>query len=337
MENSENISTTEASARPRFDWGAFLSHLTTFVSVAIVVGLVLGFLLLRQPIREKAESVVSREPAKIVFEWPALRQAKSDKPVKAQTWLAPQFQEELLTRATRALGSSPDPLSREPLDAIGAAMETSGWFDGRPDVSRVGNSEIRIRGNWRVPAAVIRVTPAAGVEGRAEAKDQLISWDGKPMPVLYPEGKSGLMVIRGATRPAPTNASGEVDYTVAWPGDDAEAGLELLRLLDNQDWRAQVASVDVSQYAGTKQLAIESTHGTRLVWGGRPAKPLTGECSTAAKLGKITELNTISKRIDAGHAELELWWPINKPLEIDRSASAEQKIGATASVEPVRR
>lgn len=334
MENSENIPTMETPSRPRFDWGAFASHLTTFVSVAIVVGLVLGFLLLRQPIREKAELVVSREPAKIVFEWPALRQAKNEKPAKTQTWLAQQFQEELLTRATRALGSSPDPLSREPLDAIGAAMETSGWFDGRPDVSRVGNSEIRIRGNWRVPAAVVRVIPTGG---GGEAKDQLISWDGKPMPVLYPEGKSGLMVIRGAALPARTNVSGEVDYTVAWPGDDAEAGLELLRLLGNQDWHAQIAAVDVSHYAETKQLAIESTHGTRLVWGGRPAKPLTGECSTAAKLGKIAELNSISKRIDAGHAELELWWPINKPLEIDRSASAEQKIGATASVEPVRR
>lgn len=336
--NLERVSASDGAAVPagsRFDWRAFFAHLTTFLSVAIVVALGLGFLLLRGTINQRAESVVSREPSRLRIEWP--EQAKHSNE-KAQTWLAAQFQEELMTAATRALGSNPDPLSRGPLDAVGAAMEASGWFDGRPSVMRHGDSEIVVRGTWRIPAAVVRSDPAPALPNdSAPRSDYLVSWDGRPMPVIYPEGKSGLYVIKGCAQKPIRTATGELDYSRVWDGEDCTAGIELLRLLVNQDWRTQVAGVDVSGFGESKQLVIDTVHGSKLVWGGRPSKPLTGECATAAKLGKIAELNSLSKRIDAGHNELELWWPINKPLEIDRSATAEIEKPATASAEPARR
>ncbi|MBS0191144.1 MAG: hypothetical protein U0573_15045 [Phycisphaerales bacterium] len=323
---------TELVSRPRFDWRAFFAHLTTFFSVVIILALGLGFLILRKPIREKAEQVVSREPARIVFEWPVMAQKDAKPSAPAKTWLAPQFQEELLTLATKAAGANPDPLSHAPLDAIGSALEKSGWFDGRPTVARVGQSEIVIKGAWRIPAAVVRVPGAAP----GEEKDRLISWDGRPMPVEYPAGRSGLTALLGVGQPPAKDASGNIDFTAAWPGDDAAAGLELFRLIAGQPWHTQVAAIDVGGFNQDKQLSISTTYSTRLIWGGRPSKPLTGECSTAAKLAKISELNAVAKRIDAGHSEIELWWPINKPLEIDRSASAEQKLNTTASAEPAR-
>lgn len=319
----------------RFDWRAFFAHLTTFLSIAIVLTLGLGFLLLRESITQRAETVVSRAPAHLRIEWPQLKNSGGGLGAQ-KTWLALQFQEELASLATKALGENPDPLSRQPLDAVGAALGASGWFDGRPSVARQGDSEIVVRGEWRIPAAVVRSEPAASKSGDSAARtDYLISWDGRPMPVIYPEGKSGLLVIKGCAHGPSKTASGEIDFSQAWQGEDCAAGLELLRLLVNQDWRAQVAAVDVAGYSETKQLAIETAYGTRLVWGGRPSKPLTGECATAAKLGKIAELNLISQRIDAGHGELELWWPINKPLEIDRSATNESQKSANA--EPGRR
>lgn len=340
--------------RPRFDWGAFTAHLTTFFSVVIVLGLVIGFLLLRAPVRQKAEAVVAKGPVTIRFEWPELKKpddresganksttkavVQTSKPgtgskaspvssvattrEKPRTWLAAQFQEELMTLAYKALGSDPDPLSREPLDAIGAAMERSGWFDGRPSVLRGEALEIVIRGNWRIPAAVVRyATTTAPGEVATETKDYLISWDARPMPVVYPEGKSGLLVIRGVANGPAKDASGTVDYRAAWQGEDVEAGIELLRTLMNQAWRSQVAGIDVTDYASTKQLAIETIHKTRLIWGGRSSKPLAGECSTQAKLGKINDLVAYTKRIDGEKGEIEIWWPINKTLEIDRTAS----------------
>ena len=357
-------------SRSRFDWGAFTAHITTFFSVVIVLGLAIGFMLLRAPVRQKAEAVVAKGPVTIRFEWPELKRpedgssatkaatkqvAQTGKQVagqktaaaateKPRTWLAPQFQEELMTLAYKALGSDPDPLSREPLDAIGAAMERSGWFDGRPSVLRGEASEIVIRGNWRIPAAVVRFasTPAlaqAPMTPAAEAKDYLISWDARPMPVVYPEGKSGLLVIRGVSNGPAKDDAGAIDYRAAWQGEDVEAGIELLRTLMNQPWRSQVAGIDVTDYASTKQLVIETTHKSRLVWGGRASKPLAGECSTQAKLGKINDLVAYTKRIDGDKGEIEIWWPINKTLEIDRTAS--KPVGtsgeATANAENPKR
>lgn len=359
-----------ASSRPRFDWGAFAAHLTTFFSVVIVLGLAIGFLLLRAPVRQKAEAVVAKGPVTIRFEWPELKRPEEDaagkgttKPVaqtnprggtakaspqssepttreRPRTWLAPQFQEELMTLAYKALGSDPDPLSREPLDAIGAAMEASGWFDGRPSVLRGEAQEIVIRGNWRIPAAVVRFSFAQPPGGPApETKDYLISWDARPMPVVYPEGKSGLLVIRGVASGPGKDAGGNIDYRAAWQGEDVEAGLELLRTLMHHPWRSQVAGIDVTDYASTRQLVIETTHQTRLIWGGRPSKPLAGECSTRAKLGKINDLVAYTKRIDGEKSEIEIWWPINKTLEIDRTASkpAGTSGEATANAETPNR
>lgn len=339
--------------RRQFDWGAFRSHLTTFFSVVIVLGLGLGFLMLRTPVRQKAEAVVARGPLTIRFEWPEMRQAEDVKPgdkkrsavtqnvaakpaarEKSHTWLAAQFQEELMTLAYRALGSNPDPLSREPLDAVGAAMERSGWFDGRPSVERGEASEIVIRGNWRIPAAVVRYKPPqTSGETAPEPKDYLVSWDTRPMPVSYPVGRSGLRVIQGVQL-GPIKNEGAIDYRSVWPGEDVEAGVELLRTLVSQPWSSQVSGVDVSDYAANRSLVIETIHGTRLIWGGRASKPLAGECSTQVKLGKINELVGYTKRIDGGKAEIELWWPINKTLEIDRTAT---KAASEANAENANR
>jgi hypothetical protein len=337
---------TPASTRSVFDWGAFRSHLTTFFSVVIVLGLGIGFLMLRTPVRQKAEAVLNKGPVTMRFEWPELKRSDESKPAdkrtaatqnvaaktsappreKPRTWLAAQFQEELMTLAYKALGSDPDPLSRVPLDAIGAAMEKSGWFDGRPNVSRGESSEIVIKGNWRIPAAVVRYAPPQTPGGPVrEFKDYLVSWDARPMPVTYPEGKSGLLVIRGVSSGPERNAGNggteSIDYRAAWPGEDVEAGVELLRTLIGQPWRSQVAGIDVSDYAANRSLAIDTIHKTRLVWGGRASKPLAGECATQAKLGKISELVGYTKRVDGGKPEVELWWPINKTLEIDRTAT----------------
>lgn len=330
------------SSRRSFDWGAFRAHLTTFFSVVIVLGLGIGFMMLRTPVRQKAELVVAKGPVTIRFEWPELK--RPDEPKlgdkktattqnvaaktnaapreRPRTWLAAQFQEELMTLAYKAMGSDPDPLSRQPLDAIGAAMEESGWFDGRPNVARGETSEIVIKGNWRIPAAVVRYAPPQAPGGPVpEVKDYLVSWDARPMPVSYPEGKSGLLVIRGVELGPAKSGGDAIDYRAAWPGDDVQAGVELLRTLITQPWRSQITGVDVSDYAANRSLAIDTIHKTRLVWGGRASKPLAGECATHAKLGKINELVGYTKRVDGGKPEIELWWPINKTLEIDRTAT----------------
>lgn len=228
-------------------------------------------------------------------------------PVTATTWLPEQFQEELLDRARAALGTSPDPMSREPLLAVADAMERSGWFVGRPLVERRAGGVLLVRGTWRVPAAVIR-------QG---SKDHLLSWEATPMPVDYKTDQSKLPAIIGVVAPVPVDTNGR-DYASVWPGEEVDAAMELLRVLAVEPWYPQVAGVDVAKFRETKRLTIltRGVNGSgpagRIVWGGRASRPLVGEASTKAKLSRLAGINRSFGRLDAGldgaAKELEIFW-----------------------------
>lgn len=228
-------------------------------------------------------------------------------PTSATTWLPEQFQEELLEKAHWALGTNPDPMSREPLLSVADSMERSGWFVGRPLVERQAGGVLVVRGTWRVPAAVVRQGP----------KDFLLSWEATPMPVDYKTDQSKLPAIVGVIAPPPVDANGR-DYSAIWPGEEVDAAMELLRVLALEPWYAQVAGVDVSKYRENKRLTI-LTRGVngdgsfgRIVWGGRASRPLVGEASTKAKISRIAGINRSFGRIDAGldgaAKELEIFW-----------------------------
>ncbi len=230
-------------------------------------------------------------------------------PEAATTWLPEQFQEDLLTKARGALGVDPDPMSRAPLMAVADSMERSGWFVGRPLVERRGGGLLLVRGTWRVPAAVVR-------QGE---KDYLLSWESTPMPVDYKTDQSKLPAIVGVIAPPPVDAKGR-DYASAWPGEEMDAAMELLRTLATETWYVQVAGVDVSKYRETKRLTIltrgagaaNGAGGGRIVWGGRASKPLVGEASTKAKIARLSSINRSFGRLDAGldgaAKELEIFW-----------------------------
>lgn len=334
-----------ATASTPFDWRRFAVHLGTFMLVVLLLGIGAAVVLGRKPLETKVTSAVASRGVSLEIQWPLMQseqgkaknakgglaknpQAKqggaaisatslktpAEAAAPARTWLPEQFQEELLTTGLRALGGSPDPLSREPLDRLGGTLATSGWFNGVPTIERHENGKVVVKGNWRVPAAVVRL----------DDKDHLISWDAKPMPVIYDQALSGMRVISGAAEGPARSADGTTDFTKVWPGEDVEAAVELLALLVQQPYAAQIAGVDVSMYASKKWLIIDTTMGTRIVWGGRPSKPLNGECATNFKLAKIEKLRREVGRIDAGVGAIEVWWPIERALQIDLTATAQK-------------
>lgn len=336
-----NDATLPTSAAPApFDWRRFAVHLGTFMLVVLLLGIGAAVVLGRKPLTKTVTTSVAARGVSLEIAWP-LMNAESGKPSKsakpktanakqepaisktamipsspvtapAKSWLPEQFQEELMTVGMRALGTAPDPLSREPLDRLGSAMADSGWFSGTPTIERHESGKIVVHGTWRVPAAVVRV----------EDKDHLLSWDGKPMPVTYEQSLSGLRVIGGATSGPARKADGAIDFAQNWPGEDVEAAVELLAILMQQPYASQIAGIDVSMYAAKKWLIIDTTMGTRIVWGGRPSKPLNGECATNFKLAKLEKIRRDVGRIDAGVGAIEIWWPIERALQIDLTATA---------------
>lgn len=314
-----SLGLADTPSRTPFRWGRFVSYLGTFVIAIIIVALGAGIVIGNKPLKAKATAITQKVECRISIQWPALARAKDAPPAKSMdelTWMPQQLREELLARAFAAIEREPDPFGPDAVRAVGEAMVASGWFDGPPRVERGGPSELRISGQWRVPAAAVRTGD----------KEILVGWDGRPMPVVYDRvGSSGMLFISGAIDEPVMLAPGKPDCAKAWPGGDVQSGLELLALLAKQPYAKQVAGVEIGRHKDEKSLEIVSRDGGRIVWGGRPAKPLMGEASTEAKLGKLEWLTRTYGRIDAGRSAqspIEIWWPLDRPLEMDRSASA---------------
>lgn len=325
-EGTDNTSedTAEQGGRP----AALKSMLASLLTIAIVGAIGFGLYRGLSPLEERAVSILGARAPRVAIGWPTLTsttQTKTPRPgildnallsvssaslPDAPTWLPRQMQEEIIALASRNLDPKASPLSVDPLTQVGTAMERSGWFDGRPVVRREPGGLVTITGQWRIPSAVIR----------RDGKDHLISWDGKPMPVIWEEGQAQLPVLTGVAHPAPT-AGSVPDYVSAWTGEDVQAGLELLRLIKNKPWMKQVASIDVSSFEKDKTLAIKTVAGGQVNFGGRPNKPRLGEASTAAKIATIESILRKTGSIDNGGRVYDVWWQ-GQALEIDVSASA---------------
>ncbi len=294
----------DSSQSTPFSWGTFLSALASFSLFALLLGLVVGFVLGLKPLERKASLLTLRVPTSIDIRWPTV-------PGNPQvTWIPQPERTSLESLALAAIGNDSDRFSSDALERVGKAMTGSGWFQEPPNVSRDTGARVVVQGAWRVPAAVVR---RDGVE-------QLISWEGLPMPYSKPAGESRFPVIDSPSVKAPRTSSGDVDYATAWAGDDIAASLELLQVLLRQTWANQVAGIDVSSYGTDRVLVISTTFGTKVIWGGRVSKPALGEVSSAQKLAHMTQLFVEHKRIDAGYPMI---YVNNSKLQFDISATAD--------------
>lgn len=319
--NGEDI--PAADARPAFQLGLFFKYLTSVVSVLLLAGAIAWVVWYAKPMQQKAVVAAVTKPVEIRFLWPVAGDSKAKKEGEAPaTWLPRQFQEELFHLAKSTLERQVDPFSPQPLQELGNTLAASGWYDGPPTIRRDGESTVLIDGRWRIPAGVVC----------ADGKYQMISWRGMLMPPQYDEMPKGLLVIGGQADGVPRNAEGKVDYVHPWPGEDVISGLELLSLVVQQKWGEQVAGVDVSEYGAKKSLTLLTATGTRVVWGGRPSKPLIGDASTGQKLSNIATLVRDTHRIDGGYPIVYM----NAPTpQFDISATAKAAAAKAAQTPPM--
>lgn len=267
----------------------FFRRLASVVSTGVVIGVcaavLIGAVVGTRWLERRAESVgaPSQQLGEIRFIWPVAAGAK-------QTWLHGAFQQELSEVAHHHLDTARAAFSADPLRRVSDALAESGWFDGPPRVTRQWGGGIVIDGSWRTPAAVVRCND----------KDLVVSWDGRLMPPVYEPGATTMPLISGLALPPPQRTDGTRDYANAWPGEDIAASLELLGELLRHPWAQHVAGVDASEFSRHARLVIVTDKQTRVVWGGRAAKPLVGEVPTVAKLAHLEDNVRTTGRLDGG-------------------------------------
>jgi hypothetical protein len=188
---------------------------------------------------------------------------------------------------------SNDPMARHDLVEAAHALRTTGWFESVAQVQRTGPGEVKVEAAFVTPFAVIR-----DAEG-----DHVVDPDGDLLPVRYSleqlsEDVSPTvrkLVIQGARFDRPPRPG------MRWEGADVAAGLALMRLIDHEPWRDQVAAVDVSRYLRYEELQLLTNRGSRIHWGASPGEETPGEVEAKRKLRRLQQAYDSFGHIDAGH------------------------------------
>lgn len=292
-----------------FAWRDFLGALASFGLFVVLLGGLVGVSLGQRILERRVATQPGTPATSIDIRWPTFARG-DDRRVQAGAWIPQRERETLLQLATDALAGDLERFSDEPLQRVGKAMASSGWFAQPPIVRREHGGRVVVEGAWRVPAAVVR----------KDGVDQLISWDAYPMPLSTPPGESGFAVIDSPVRSAPRTVLGGVDHGEAWSGEDIAVSLELLDVVLRKPWGSQVGGVDAARWSAERSLVLTTTFGTRVVWGGRATKPALGEVTTERKLAHLGDMFASRGRIDAGYPMI---YVNNAKLQFDISATAE--------------
>lgn len=240
-------------------------------------------------VHARASEILAAEERTIEIEWPTL-------PGGEGTWLGPSLRDRITAMVDARLAGRA--LDAGAIADVGQMLAASGWFDGRPTVRRTGDGSIGIGGVWREPACVVR----------SGARDYVIDWKGRPLPIDYPAGEAGMPVIVGASAEVPVSG-GVLDVLEPWPGEDVAAALGLLGPLLGEPFAGQVAGIDVSGFYSLGKLAIVTDRDTRVVWGGPFGEFVPGEADTDKKLSRLRNAAANSLydyRIDSGMDRLDI-------------------------------
>jgi len=185
-------------------------------------------------------------------------------------------------------GSSPD---RGQLMGIHDALERSGWFESVTRVQRTASGDIEVEATFLQPIATVR--DAFG--------EVVIGPGGQPLPEgIQIEQGTHIIGIRSPRENRPSRAQRR------WPGDDMQAALRLHRVLSNQPWADQIEAIDVGDFDRTGKLTLQTTMGTRIVWGSPPGEETPLETLADRKLFRLDSGYRTHGRID-----------MNTPQELD--------------------
>lgn len=215
--------------------------------------------------------------------------------VDAPAWMSGAVRQELaLVVADRV---SSNPLDREGLASAATALAHNPWVFEVRQVRRAARGKVEVRATYRQPFAVV------------EARDgyHLIDGQGVRLPGLYFRDQVDQLEMPLVTgvETAPPAAPGQ-----RWPGEQVEAALSLITLLEGEPYADQVEAYDVSERdrRGRLRMALLTRRGM-VRWGLPPGQEHSVEPSARVKLDRLREVVANRGSIDAGGFIVDIYGP----------------------------
>lgn len=274
------------------------------------MGLVAATVVAVGTLESRAAALRATVRPEIEIDWPTRLNRETG---EQEHLLAEAFRHSIEELAKRAVGNQAEPFSQAPLARLGRALDRSGWFDGQPVVTRGDDGLIRVRGTWRVHAAVVRYRD----------DDYLVTGDGRMMPVIYgpAERVHRERFIANPRFDPPRTSTGALDYARPWEGEDVKAGLALLAKLRAEPFWGQIAGVDVGTFPRDRLMTVVTDRGSRIGWGGPVGEFSPGQEPEATRLALLRRFFRDVGHIDGNMTSYDLWDATRK-MEIDRTSAA---------------
>ena len=194
---------------------------------------------------------------------------------------------------------------------IDRILRASPWIKQVREVRRTYQDQpgdtIEIDCDYRAPVALVRWGQSFW----------LVDGDGVKLPAQFTASQLP-QVVNGADRKVNIRViTGVVHNPVAagtkWPGDDLQAGLDMVKVLYGLPYAEEIISVDVSNFGGRvkqkeAQLTLGTTHDTTIRWG----RPINGgidffvEIPAERKLANLQQIRNRFGRIDANQPWLDI-------------------------------
>ncbi len=198
--------------------------------------------------------------------------------IDAPSWMSDAIQQQI--RACAAQPISPDPMDGWSLRLAAKNLQHNPWIEQVRQVERRSDGRIEVRADYRRPVAIV------------EARDgyHLIDRNAVCLPGVYGEHQAyrlGLIILANAASPPPPEAG------QTWPGEDVMAGLELIRLMEEEPCRVQVREIDLGQRDARGRLwLVLNTNLGPVQWGLPPGQ---GQGIDTDPRLKLRRLNAVTQ------------------------------------------
>ncbi len=202
------------------------------------------------------------------------------------SWLKGELADHLGALARAEL--SPDPLQREDLVRVRAALTATGWFEQVEQVRRLDPGRVEVSGTYAHPVAVVRE--------QSGTRDHLLDATGRLLPRSYPAASSGLTSIVGSWSQLASMPS------APWVAEEVEAALEVLKLVRTRPWSSQVGEIHVARDPSSSRITLRliTSRGCAIVWGRPPGQEGVGEVAVERKLQYLDYHHEQYGHIDRG-------------------------------------
>jgi hypothetical protein len=224
-------------------------------------------------------------------------------------WMSDLLAEQI-TRMARPIGAH-SAFDQQVLVDINRILTASPWIRDVKQIRRVYADQpgdtIEIDCDYRAPVALVKwkdyfwLVDGEGVKLPAQFTASQLD-----QVVRGADHKINIRVIEGVQQPP-------VESGRKWPGEDLQAGLDLVKLLYGQPYTEEIVTVDVSNFAGRvdlkeAQLTLGTIHDTTIRWG-RPvndSRDFFLEVPTQRKLERLKYAVEQYGRVDAGQPWIDI-------------------------------